>query len=75
MTHEEKARELCCSFGGHLRDEMNRELNQKADKHEISSLRSNVDSLENTVRELRSEISGLRSELQRLQEIIERVNP
>lgn len=53
---------------GHLRDEMNSKLNQKADSHEIYSLRSNVNSLENSVRELRAEIDGLRFELQQLRE-------
>lgn len=45
----------------------------KADKHEIHTLNSNVDSLERANRELRAEVNGLRSELQTLTDEINRI--
>ena len=48
---------------GNLRSEMHSELSRKANAHELSSTRSDVDRLERTMWELRSEIDGLRLEL------------
>jgi hypothetical protein len=45
-------------------------LRQKADRYEISSLRSNVDSLERANRELGAEVIGLRGELEILKEML-----
>lgn len=44
-----------------------RDVQHKADRHEISSLRSIVDSLERTNREICSDIAWLCAELQELQ--------
>ena len=47
--------------GGYDYSHLERQLHDKADRHEIHSLRSTVDCLERAVRELRSEIDGLRN--------------
>ena len=61
--------------GGYDYSHLERQLHDKADRHEIHSLRSNVDSLEHTVRELGSEITELRSRCERLQEAVRELNP
>jgi predicted RNase H-like nuclease (RuvC/YqgF family) len=54
-------------------DQIERDLQRKAESHEVSTLRSDVDSLERANRELISYIDGLRSTcetlLQRIEEI------
>ena len=47
-------------------EEIERNLQRKADSHEISSLRSDVDNLERTNRQISSTLDGLRGELERL---------
>jgi hypothetical protein len=63
---------------GDVRDEwrltsIERKFDDKADKHEIYSIRSTVDSLEHSLREACSDINGLRSQLQTLQEAVEQL--
>lgn len=48
--------------------EIERKLQQKADLHEVHTLRGDVDRLERALRESRSEINGLRSRCERLEE-------
>ena len=55
---------------GRVERSLQSEIRQKANSHEVHSLRSNVDGLERTVRDLRSEIDGLRSELAKLREAL-----
>lgn len=50
--------------------DIERNLQRKADSHEVSTLRSDVDSLECTNRQLSSEVTVLRTELQTLQDSI-----
>ena len=49
-------------------DKIETDLYRKAESHEVSSLRSDVDSMERIIRELSSLCDGLRSELQTCQE-------
>jgi predicted nucleic acid-binding Zn-ribbon protein len=55
--------------------DIKRQLSQKADNHEILTLRSHVDSLEHALREASSEIDGLRSRCERLEEAVRELNP
>lgn len=61
--------------GGYDHSHLERQLHEKADRHEISSLRSSVDSLERTVRELSAEIDGLRARCERMAESLRELNP
>lgn len=45
-------------------NDIERSLRGKAESHEVSSLRSDVDGLERTIREMRSLCDGLRFELE-----------
>jgi predicted nucleic acid-binding Zn-ribbon protein len=45
-------------------EQIERDIQQKADQHEIYTLRSTLDSLERTVREASTNIDGLRYELE-----------
>lgn len=49
-------------------NDIERDLRNKADSWQITSLRSDVDRLENTMRELGSICDGLRSEIEILRE-------
>lgn len=49
-------------------NDIERALHQKADNHEIHSLRGTVDRLEHSMRDLGSMVDGLRSELKASQE-------
>ena len=56
---------------GQLQGDVSRlqsELRRKADSHEVSSLKRDVDRLERANGELRSEIDGLHAELQTFRE-------
>ena len=63
------------SPGGHDYSHLERQLHEKADRHEIHSLRSNVDSLERAMREACSALDGLRSRCEKLEEIVRELNP
>jgi len=52
---------------------LKREIEQKAERHEVATLRSNVDRLEHSVREISATINGLRQQLDIIQEDAERV--
>ncbi len=47
--------------------DIKREINRKADSHEIYSLRNRVDSLEHSLREIGSKIDGLEYRLQEVE--------
>jgi septal ring factor EnvC (AmiA/AmiB activator) len=47
------------------------QIRQKADSHEVSSLRSHVDRLEHSLRESRSEVDGLRDRMQSMEARLE----
>jgi predicted nucleic acid-binding Zn-ribbon protein len=49
-------------------EEIERNLQRKADQHEIYTLTGDVDRLECSLREARAEVDGLRHELQVLQD-------
>ena len=49
-------------------EEIERNLQRKADQHEISTLSGDVGRLECSLRETRAEVDGLRRELQALQD-------
>jgi polyhydroxyalkanoate synthesis regulator phasin len=49
-------------------EEIERNLQRKADQHEISTLSGDVGRLECSMREARSDVDGLRSQLQALQD-------
>ena len=49
-------------------EQIERDVSRKADSHEVSTLRSNVDSLERICGALRSELDGIRNEFQTLQD-------
>lgn len=51
-------------------EEIERNLQRKADSHELSSITGDVGRLECALRETRTEVDGLRSQLQTLQEQI-----
>lgn len=53
--------------------DINRLERDKADKHEIYTLNSNVAGLEHANRAIRAEVNSLRSELQTLTEEINRI--
>lgn len=60
--------------GGYDYQNLERQLHDKADKHEIYSLRSSLDSLERTVRELSSGNDELRRRCERLEETVRELN-
>lgn len=60
---------------GYELSELKREIQQKADRHETTSLRGTMDSLERTLRELSTEIIELRSRNERLEEAVRDLNP
>lgn len=53
--------------------DIERSVNQKAEKYEVSTLSSNVDRLEHSLREASSEIDGLRNELQATQDQLQMI--
>ena len=63
------------SAGGYDYQDLKRQLDHKADQHEIHTLRSNVDGLERANRSLSSEIDALRRRCDRLEEIVRELNP
>lgn len=54
--------------GGYDYSNLERQLHQKADNHELHSLRRALDRLESSVRELSAENDGLRHRCERLEE-------
>ena len=54
--------------GGYDYQDLARQIQQKVDRHEVHSLRGDVDRLERSNRELSSEIDGLRRRCERLEE-------
>jgi predicted RNase H-like nuclease (RuvC/YqgF family) len=54
--------------GGYDYQDLARRIQQKADQHEIHSLRDDVDRLERSNRELSSEVDSLRRRCERLEE-------
>ena len=52
---------------GRVERSLQNEIQRKADRHEIHTLRGDVDRLEHTVREIRAALDGLRDELSRIQ--------
>lgn len=60
---------------GYDLSELRSKIEQKADKHEIHSLRSDVDRLERTNEERRSEIAELRARCERMAEVLREINP
>lgn len=54
---------------------LQRAIDQKADRHEMATLRGDVDRLERALGEARSESDGLRSRLERLEEAVRELNP
>lgn len=60
---------------GYDLSELRSKVDQKADKHEIHSLRSDVASLERSNGELRAEIDGLRARCERMAEVLRELNP
>jgi len=60
---------------GYDLQDLRNQIRQKADTHEIHSLRSSVDSLERSNRSLSSEVDGLRSRCERLEELVRELNP
>lgn len=62
------------SAGYDFRDLENK-IRDKADAHEVHSLRSDVARLERTNGELRSEIDGLRTRCEHMAEVLRELNP
>lgn len=60
---------------GYDLSELRSKIDQKADKHEIHSLRGDVDRLERSNGELRSEIDELRRRCERMAEVLRELNP
>ena len=54
-------------------EEIERNVRGKAESHELSTLRSDMDRLEHSLRESRAEVDGLRSQFQAMQDQIERL--
>lgn len=64
---------------GHDLSDLQRQVHQKADAHEVRSLASDVDRLERSVdagrSEHRSEVDGLRARIERLEALVLELNP
>lgn len=64
---------------GYDLSDLQRQVSQKADHHEVLSLSGNVDRLERSVdagrSEHRSEIDGLRARIERLEALVLELNP
>lgn len=65
--------------GGYDYSHLERQIQQKADQHEIYSLRSTVDRLERSIdmarEEHRAELDGLRARCERLEALVQELNP
>jgi len=61
--------------GGHDLSDLRRQIERKADEHELHSIRSDVARLERANGELRAEIDGLRGRCERMAEVIRELNP
>ena len=54
-------------------EEIERNVQRKADSHEVSTVAGDVVRLEHSLRETRAEVDGLRAQLQTMQDQIERL--
>lgn len=62
------------SPGGYDYSHLERQLHEKADRHEIHSLRGDVDRLERANMAIRSEIDHLRSQCEQMAEALRELN-
>lgn len=55
--------------------DLKRQIEHKADQHEIHALNSKLDRLEHSLREACAETDGLRLRCKRLEEVVRELNP